>query len=76
MTEQTLLHSEYIYSAVKKFDLISSEARKPLSKHKVFEFEKVEIKSNSRAADEFEYDGHKVYYKDGHYIDNILKVIK
>ena len=75
MSEQNLEHSQYIYDIVKKFDLISSEPRKHLSEHEISNFEDVKIISNKRANDEFEINNKKIFYKDGHYVDDKMKII-
>lgn len=73
MNDLSLSHSEYIYDAVKKFDLISSTPRKDLSKHTINIPECINS-SNIRASDEFVINGKTVYYKDGHYTDIKNKV--
>jgi len=47
MNERNIGHSGYIYNTIKKFGLLSSEPRKPLSEHKIIDFyekDKLQIK--------------------------------
>lgn len=39
MNDLNVTHSEYILKTIKRFDILSSEPRKPLSKHKIIDFD-------------------------------------
>jgi hypothetical protein len=73
MNEKNMEHSEYIFNSIKMFNLISSEPRKELEKHKII---KAVYTKNSfiKSNEEFEFNGKMVYYKNGHYCDNKTKL--
>ena len=44
VNEKNIHHSEYIYRVIKFYDLLSSEARKPLSTHEIVNFDTKDYK--------------------------------
>lgn len=75
MNHLNINDSDYTYKNIKLFNLLSSEPRKPLSEHEILKYNDVKI-NYFVASDEFDFNGAKVFYKDGHYTDVKHKITK
>ena len=75
LNDLNLNHSEYIFKIIKTCNLLSSESRKPLEEHDIIKYNDIKV-NYFTSPDEFEFNGKKVFYKEGHYTDVKNKITK